>query len=248
MSNIFLYDGKFSSLLVLIVYIIKFKYKVFDIKSKKNYIPNLLDEPVCLKLDNKEKILALLKKELDMKILYRLYYVFLSNNNNKEMIIYDFIKNALIYKRNILYRRNIDSVNKVLKLSNTITKEAHRIKGFLRFKKMVNFYFAEINPTNNVIMIIANHFKKRLSGEYWIIKDINRNIYAIYDLNKVIYLEEENILELNLDLDKKENSFEELWKSFFKTISIKERENPRCQMSFMPKKYWKCIIEMEDKI
>ena len=32
----------------------------------------------------------------------------------------------------------------------------------------------------------------------------------------------------------------------FKTIAIKERENKKCQMSFMPKKYWHNIIEMED--
>ena len=31
---------------------------------------------------------------------------------------------------------------------------------------------------------------------------------------------------------------------FFKTISIKERKNPRCQMQFMPKKYWKNLLEV----
>ena len=40
--------------------------------------------------------------------------------------------------------------------------------------------------------------------------------------------------------------YQELWKMFFKKISIKERKNPRCQMQFMPKKYWKDLIEEPD--
>ena len=34
--------------------------------------------------------------------------------------------------------------------------------------------------------------------------------------------------------------------NIFKTIGIESRKNRRCQMNFMPKKYWKYIIEMED--
>ena len=39
-----------------------------------------------------------------------------------------------------------------------------------------------------------------------------------------------------------------MWKSFYDTIGIKERNNERCRMNFMPKKYWKYIVEMSDKI
>ena len=41
---------------------------------------------------------------------------------------------------------------------------------------------------------------------------------------------------------------EELWRVFFQTIAIKERKNLRCQQSFMPKKYWQDMLEMEDKV
>ena len=43
-----------------------------------------------------------------------------------------------------------------------------------------------------------------------------------------------------------EKMYQELWKMFFKTISIKERKNPRCQMQFMPKKYWKDLNNFQD--
>ena len=43
---------------------------------------------------------------------------------------------------------------------------------------------------------------------------------------------------------KEESNFQVLWKTFFNTISIKERQNARLQMQFMPKKYWQDLVEM----
>ena len=49
-------------------------------------------------------------------------------------------------------------------------------------------------------------------------------------------------------LDIKTDEIEDLWKSFYNTIGIKERKNDRCRMNFMPKKYWKYILEVSDEI
>lgn len=243
--NDYLYDGKYSSLLALVYTLISHNSIPNDIKSENNYIPNLFIKPVYFKLEN-TKLVSILKSKLSMNIIYTAYYAFLADYNNKEMIIYEFIKNALIYKDTIFYRKNIDSVIQILKLSHQVKTEAHRIKGFLRFKKMKNFYYATMEPTHNIIWIITKHFKERLKNECWVIKDSKRNIYAIYDLKSITYLKEEDIVKLNLDLSDDENLFEELWKSFFKTVSIKERENRKCQMNHMPKKYWKNMLEMSD--
>ena len=48
MNNVYLYDGTFKSLLGLIN-ILKVKPK--DIKNIDNYIPNLFEEPIYLKID-----------------------------------------------------------------------------------------------------------------------------------------------------------------------------------------------------
>lgn len=245
--KIYIYEGTFSSLISLISYLIKLKQIPYDIKSEKDYILNLLDKPVYLKLKQKE-LIDLLKKNVPSHFFNTLYYVYLSNENNKEMLIYNFIKTALVYKEQTKNYLNIECVNKVYKIANYVSRENHRMKGFLRFKKMKNFYYGEIEPTNNIIYILVNHFKKRLSNEYWIIKDKKRKIYALYDKKKVLFLNEKDIVNLNLDKETNEDFIEDLWKSFFKTISIELRENKKCQMNFMPKKYWNNIIEMEDEI
>ena len=63
---------------------------------------------------------------------------------------------------------------------------------------------------------------------------IKKNIYILDDINIK-------------DLDIKTDEIEDLWKSFYNTIGIKERKNDKCRMNFMPKKYWKYILEVENE-
>jgi len=247
MNDVYLYDGKFKSLLILIIELLKIKKEIVNIKAE-SYIPSLLDKIVFLDLTDKTDNLKILNR-LPKSALKAANYVFLSNEEDKENIIFDFLKQAFKYKEEVFRYRNIDSVNKAIKIAKYVSMEAHKLKGFLRFKQIRNkFYYAEIEPTNNILEILANHFKSRLSIEPWIIHDLKRKRYAFYDLSKIIYLTEEEVLNLNFKIDSNEEFMEDLWKTFFKAIAIKERKNLKCQMNFMPKKYWNHLIEMEDKI
>lgn len=247
MNNVYLYDNSFESLLHLISKLILLKNNPDNIKNKISYEPNLIDNIIDLELKDISE-LDIFLNNFSLEIIHTIYYVYLSENENKELIIYYFLKNALKYHNEIYLHRNLKCVNMAINISNYVGREAHKLKGFLRFKLLKNnFYYAEINPTNNVIEILANHFKKRLKGEYWLIKDKLRNIYALYDKNKIYYLSDKEIVNLNLELNNEEEKFEDLWKNFFETIAIKERQNLKVQRNFMPKKYWNYILEMENK-
>lgn len=248
MNNIYLYDGSFNSLIILVCNLLYKNIVPKDIKSEKDYIPNLIDTPAYLNLENEKELFEALKKRLTLNIFKTLYYVYLSSDEERELVIYYFIKNALKYNNQIFGRRNLNCVNKALKLSKNVSREAHKLKGFLRFKLMKNgFYYAEVSTTNNVIGLLSVHFKNRFMNEYFLIKDVKREIYAFYDKENIIFLDKEDIIKLELDKDIKEEKIEDLWKTFFKTIAIKERENKKVQMNFMPKKYWNYIIEMEEE-
>lgn len=247
MNNIYLYNNSFDSLLALISYLMHMKIIPKDIKSEKEYIPNLIDEPVLVNITNEKEKINILKKLLTKENYKIIKYVYLSSDENKELIIYYFIKNALKYNNDILGRRNLNCVNKAININQYVSREAHKLKGFLRFRLTNNnFYYAEMAPTNNVLSILANHFQKRLKNEYWIIKDTKRNIYAIYDTKKINYYNEEDIIKLNLEQNNND-LYETLWVTFFNTISIKERKNLKAQRNFMPKKYWQYILEMDEK-
>ena len=243
MKYIYLYDGTFKSLLDLINKLINLNILPIDIKSKENFQANLLDEAVELELDNN---FDFRKINVSKNVIKTIYYVYLSTDKHKELIIYYFLVNALKYQDKIFNMRNLKCVNSALKIAKYVSNEAHKLKGFTRFKEINNqVLYATINPTNNCLELLSIHFAKRLKNEYWLIKDVNRNMYSIYDKKKYYIVSEKNINLKDIEIKKEEEEIENLWLTFFKTIGIKERENKRCQMNFMPKKYWKYMIEME---
>lgn len=236
MNRVFLYDRTFPNLLSLIKYLIDNKIKPDNICKEDYTNISLFDEPINLKIKNKYV-------SLNKEVLNIVYKVFLSNDLNKELIIYYFILNSYKYK-DILLRRNLKCVVKALDISKYVSRENHKFKGFTRFKDYGTFLYADINPTNNILPLLMNHFNKRLQNEYFIIKDVNRNLLGIYDKNKY-YLVDGNNYKVNIS--KENDNITDLWKVFFSSIAIKERTNLRNQMNLMPKKYWKYIIEMSDK-
>ncbi len=87
----------------------------------------------------------------------------------------------------------------------------------------------------------------RFPNQNLILHDKNRNLAFLYNSNNKKNYE---IIEVPAKFtvstfSEEEIEFQKLWKTFFKTIAIKERTNSRLQMQYMPKKYWKDLIEMK---
>lgn len=180
---IYLYDGTFLNLISLINHLLKFKIKPLNICDENKYISSLLEEPVRLELEQ----VKISNMKISSNILKTIYYVFLSEEENKELIIYYFWLNSLKYQNKIFYMRNLKCVSSALKISKYVNNENHKLKGFLRFREINNhILYAEISPTNNVLELLSKHFAKRLKNEYWIIYDIGRNRYSIYDKKDTI--------------------------------------------------------------
>ena len=244
MNNVYIYDNSFKSLLDLIWCLLENKIVPFNIKDR-NYNADLFDNLIYLKIEDNSLVYKKLFGVDNYKIIY---YVYLSMEKNKELIIYYYILNYLNYRTKLKYMRNLKCVSEALRISNYVQREAHKFKGFLRFKELDSeVLYGEINPTNNILGLISIHFQDRLKNHYWIIKDVNRGIISLYDKNK-FYLLDEKVFKLsNISLSDKELKMEELWQCLYKTISIEQRKNERCRMNFMPKKYWKYIIEVSDE-
>ena len=242
-NKVFIYNGSFVNLLTLIDNLINKKVKPYNIKDI-NYEPNLLEKVINLEIvDNKQVINKIINLS-DKYVLKVMYYVYLSEDINKELIIYYLYLNCFKYRNKVLNMRNLKCVSTSLKIAKYVSREAHHFKGFLRFRELKNnVLYGEMEPTNNILSIISKHFKSRLANEYWIIKDNKRNLISIYDKKKY-YIIDANSLIIDLEIDN--NNYEDLWISFYNTIGIKERKNEKCRMNFMPKKYWKYIIEVSD--
>ncbi len=125
--------------------------------------------------------------------------------------------------------------------------EAHKLKGLVRLSEVSNnIWYSSIHPTNNVLEQVGHFLMKRFPTQSLILHDKNRNIAFLYsEKNKNHYEIIDVPSNFNItNLSEEELQFQNLWKTFFNTISIKERTNSRLQMQYMPKKYWKDLIEM----
>lgn len=244
---IYLYNNTFVNLLNLIKELITKKIIPFNIKNI-NYQKTLIDEVMYLNIEEDESIINEILNKVGVDVFNTIYYIFLSNNENKEIIIFHFFIHSLKYKNKIFYMRNLKSVNEALKISKYVSNENHKFKGFLRFKELENnILYAEFSPENNILFLLSKHFQRRLKNEYWIIKDVKRKMLSIYDKNNFFIVDESDFMLHTTKTSNEEKNMEELWKEFYKTIGIKERKNDRCRMNFMPKKYWKYITEVSEE-
>ena len=133
-------------------------------------------------------------------------------------------------------------VLKVHKLAGYVRHEAHLLSGFCRFVETKSgVYYASISPVNNVLPILAEHFRDRLMNQPWVIHDTSRGIAAVYDANE--YVIEPVNTNANVDCSKDEALFQGLWRAFFDNIAIKERKNKNLQRSLIPLHFRKHITE-----
>lgn len=247
MDRVYIYEGDFMSLLNMLGYLLKNNLKPDKIKDE-SYSPTLLEQTINLAVKKEELIVEQIARRIGVYSFSLMYDVYLSEEENKELILYYFLKNALKYCSNVLYYRNLKCVSEVLRISNYVRHEAHKMKGFLRFRELEKkVLYAEMEPTNDILFLVSKHFTERLKNEFWIIKDKKRRILSIYDKKQFVIVLEEDF-QLILRESEEEEKIEALWKAFYKTIGIKERKNERCRRNFMPKKYWKYITEVKDEL
>ena len=245
---VYLYDGSFWDLMNLIEYLLQNKIKPLDIKSETFYQSNLIDETRKPILDGIKDPIQKIMKNISKMAFHTVYYVYLSEDKNKELIIYYYLLNGYKYGAKISYLRNLKCVNKALGIEHYVGRENHKLKGFLRFRELKNqVLYAEISPENNILSLLSKHFVARLKEENWLIKDVKRNLISIYNKKDYCIVDGAEFKFINFELNDQELEFERLWKLFYKTIAIEERKNLKCQRNFMPKKYWKYILEVSEE-
>ncbi len=250
----YIYDGSFQGFLTVIYTLFLNKeLNVNIISNQKNSF--ILFETVIVETDieKAKKVVERINSSFSKNSLYNITGAFLSNESGVENTILSYICLGLKYGKITDSNLNEDSILNIIKISERTYKEAHKIKGLLRFKELSDSsFYAPIFPDNNILPIIYRHFENRFPNQNWVIHDIRRKTCVIYT-NKVSsfydnVIAEKSVLENSSSvLSSEELFFQSLWKNYFNTIAIKERENLKLQMKFIPKKYWNYITEMEIK-
>lgn len=243
----YIYDGSFEGLLTSIYEAYYRKDKPEEILREDEFIPTLITNPIYIKKDMSKfsKVYDAIRTKISYNSLRYVFYVYLSDIEGSSTLIYKYIKLGFKLGKDLDMHLYKDCVLRVHQIVKKVFGEYHRMLGFVRFNSINNkFLYSPMEPDHNILALITPHFTKRLSNENFIIHDLKRGIAAVY--NKVDWSITELSKEYGLTLLSKHGNslYEELWKSYFKSTTIKDRINPKLQKGHMPKRYWSFLTEV----
>ncbi|MBN2162473.1 MAG: TIGR03915 family putative DNA repair protein [Pontiellaceae bacterium] len=144
-------------------------------------------------------------------------------------------------------RQHADAVvHAVHQAARSVGHEIHRFKGLLRFRKLQDgLYWAPFEPDHDIISALAPHFRTRLPDQRWMMHDLRRGRAVVWD-GKRLYaeLQPEMLLQDNPVADD-ESEVQQLWQTFFRSVTIEGRKNSKLQARCMPLRYWRWLPELE---
>lgn len=237
---------------------------VFDAYNRKTFPDKLLGlgEPeslfveesyiVLTQEDKSTRVWKGLEQKLEPNSLNMITYVWLSELQGSDELIFRYIRKAFDSKQSIETNYADDDVLQMQKLAQKVNKEKHRVIEFVRFQKAADdIFFAPVSPDHNSLPLTLEHFKDRFSDQKWVIYDTKRNYGFYYDMKTVTEMTLDSTdlfpkgkLDENL-MAEDEKLYQELWKGYFKSMTIKERINLKLQRQHLPKRYWKYLTEKQ---
>jgi len=250
---IFRYDKTFEGLLSC----------VFDAYSRKQFPDRLLSatdiEPlftqerhtVVSSEEKSERVWKALREKLPDRADSMLLHVWLSEIENIDELLFRYICKNFDHPKTIAFNFGDADVLEIQKIARKVSHEALYIKQFIRFQKAADdIFFAPIRPIYNALPLAVSHFTDRFADQQWVIYDLKRQFGFYYDLHttREITFTDDDALREKLDeslMAADEKLFQELWKGYFKSLTIKERINPRLQRQHMPQRFWRYMTEKQ---
>lgn len=173
-----------------------------------------------------------------MDVIYRVMILgfYLSNHkmiNDNGRLIEDSV-NGTNMAREVLNMVQYKDVMRYRDIYSRVSKEVNMFQEFVRFNQVSkDLYVSHIEPKSRIVVALGPIFEDRMPSENFVIVDdiYKEAVIHMKDNGLVLkHLTDEELLRLK-DTEEINDEFTDMWKSFFKTISIKERENPACQRS-----------------
>lgn len=243
----FIYDNSFEGLLTAIFYAYTEK-DLCIITRQKNFLPNLLNDiyEINTEIDKFERVYSSIINKLNNSILINIYHLYLSDIKDCDTLILKYLKLCYNFGPSINLAKNNDIIILVDKYCRRVKGEAHRFTGFVRFKEIAPLsFYASIEPDHNILPLIINHFSRRFSDQNFIIHDLKRDLAIIYNKKESMIIDFKREDADSLISNKNDFEFEKLWRTFYSSVNIKERENLRLRSQHMPKRYWNHLTELK---
>ena len=253
-----MFDNTLDGLLTAVFDSFLLKQQPEYLLAEGEQLPLFVDQQYRVHTDSEkaERVWKGLEKYLSKDGLHMITISWLSEERALNLPLLNFI--CKVFKLKIKgYERNASDED-VLAVRNTCRHVLHeqlRMKQFIRFQKAKDgTYLAVVSPDHNVLPLIIDHFQDRFNDQPWLIYDAKRHYGYYYGAfpapskrrGEVISVTFEDEAALPFDLSNGKMDADILSDNYFKAICIKERMNPKKQLSDMPRRYWKYMTEKND--
>lgn len=204
--------------------------------------------PVQTDAEKAEKVRRSILKKISTEAWEMVFRASLSNQDEKADLIYRFLIGGFYYGAPVTKMKAEPVVMRMTELARSVSNEAHEWKQFIRFDEQAGrILFARFRPKNNVILSVSAHFADRLSGENFLILDTGRSIAAVHPAGQNWYLTSLSEADANAAFSSQPDEYRDLWKTFFDSIAIRERTNPKLQQNMMPLRYREYAVEFGER-
>ena len=255
--TVYLYDGSFEGLLCAVARAVKSGRPVKGIYPERGFSPQLFDTVKHTETDHQQasRLMDYLKNVTETAARFAING-FLSEDREVGLHLYRLVSECLARGACATRLYSHDSVRYLERLSRRVEFEAHKFTGLLRFRIFADgLQYAPFEPDCNVIGYCAAHFVTRLKNQQWILHDTRRD--------QALYWNGAELKDVEIDADftahvrqhgevadsyltREEHCYQGLWKSFHRVIANADRHNPGLQRQFMPRRYWKYLVEMQN--
>ncbi|WP_136808720.1 TIGR03915 family putative DNA repair protein [Desulfosediminicola flagellatus] len=254
---IYLHDGSFEGMLHAVAIAVKSNQQVRGIFAENSFTPDLFDTQIRLKAD-KDQALRLFNylRNLNDDASRFAFNGYLSEDPEVGTHLYWMVKECLSRGARATKMYTHDSIRHLDTLSRKVAFEAHRFTGLIRFRIFEDgLQYAPFEPDCNIIGYCAQHFKTRLKNQQWILHDLRRNHALFWDRSclRTIDIDEDFTKHIqehgeipDSRMTSEERYYQDLWKTFHTAIANRDRENLNLQRQFLPQRYWKYLIEMNE--
>ncbi len=240
---IYQYDGSFDGLLCCIYESYTQKERPTAILCGGDAEPNLFEIRTVPTVREHAGRVERSLRAVSNEVVPFLRRAFLTDLPDRELAIYRFV--VRLYREGAPYlsRLSDDAYQPLLRAVRRLSTEVEHLRGFIRFSVFDGMLGTEIEPKNRVLPLLRAHFCDRCYNETFFIYDRTHREALLYSggRSRIVPLEDFEMAPP----DEEEASYRRLWKRFYDTVAIRERENPRLRMSNMPKRYWRTMTEFQ---
>ena len=259
--TVYTFDNTLDGLLTAVFDSFALKQQPEMILTQGEQMPLFADETynVVTTEAKASRVWAGLEKKLSEEALHIITISWQSEEKALNQPLFNFIcKVFRSDNKDIIHNSSDPDVLAVRNTCRRVLHEVLRMKQFIRFQKAKDgTYLTVVSPDHNVLPLITDHFQSRFNDQPWLIFDAKR-LYGYYytsegkEPTRITFADSSTLpfsltdgkLNANL-LSADDQLFQDLWRTYFKAICIRERLNPRKQLSDMPRRYWRYMTEKQ---